>query len=241
MKRDRTFKDQSSKLAKKQRRVETQNNPYSAMNRGVNQTARANNSIALRTGGWRSPSTMNSEKKYKDVDSGIAIVASSGIWDTAGVLLNGVALGSAANERIGRKLQMKSIYIRWSANIALTSLGGSPFRILVVYDKQANATAPLIADILDQDKFNSPNNLANRDRFITLFDQMTSNMSSLNDRCVTGVLAKKINLEQMYNSGTTGVIGSITTGSIYIFCAQSGTFTTTNGALAFISRVRYLD
>jgi len=195
---------------------------------------------AIRTGGWANP-VRGGELKFVDVNSAIAVGGAGVTTFGTGILLNGLANGSDASTRIGRKVNLKSIYVRWSALFVAGAGGGGAIRILVVYDKQANATAPVITDILLANDFNSPNNLSNRDRFVTLCDYVTEQLSTASNLSDTGVIRKGLNLETMFNAGSAGTIGDITSGSVYMFIAQSGGITTTAPTMSYRSRIRYTD
>lgn len=200
------------------------------------------NQQALRTGGWANP-TRGGELKFKDT----ALVMTTTVGGTsftplaAANLLNGLAPGSSAEQRIGRKVNIKSILVRYSAFLGPTSVGGSPLRIMVIYDKQANATDPLVTDILLNNAFTSPNNLSNRDRFVTIFDLLTESVSQENNYAIAGTLFKQVNLETMFNAGNAGTIGDITSGSIYIIAAQCGKVTGEAPQISVQCRVRYTD
>lgn len=160
---------------------------------------------------------------------------------SAGTLLNALGQGTTAVTRLGRKVQLKSLYIRYSIALAPTSTGGSPARILVVYDKQANGAAPLITDILLANDFHSPNNLNNSDRFITIFDEITEPVSVQNNYSISGKLYKKLGLETVYKDTSAGDITDIATGSIYAFVANNSGIGVANGAVASYTRLRFLD
>lgn len=201
---------------------------------------------AMRTGGWADPS-LGTEVKFIDVNGTTQTAPSASSSWSAGMLLNGCVPGSGATDRVGRKIIIKSLLFRYSIQVAAQTGGGGRFRILVVYDKQTNATAPAITDILLADDWLSPNNLSNRDRFVTLCDEYTdpstgtaTTVGDFNDPC--GMLKfKRLNLETMFNSGNAGTVADITTGSIYVFFSQPGTMTYTSATLNFRSRVRFLD
>jgi len=194
---------------------------------------------ALRVGGWANPSR-GGELKFKDNVFSDDPTVNSAVF-TAGLLLNGLQSGSTATDRIGRKITVKSVLVRWRATLATTSVGGSPIRIMVVYDKQANATAPAITDILLSDGFTSQNNLSNRDRFVTISDFITEPLAAGGPTSIAGVIYKKLNLETQYNSNSAGTIGDISSGSIYMFIAQTGGITTTTCDFAANVRIRYSD
>ena len=160
---------------------------------------------------------------------------------TASELLNGITTGATATTRIGRKINLKSLYLRYTVGLTASSTGGCQFRILVVYDKQTNGNTATITDILLSDDFKAPNNLSYRDRFVDLVDEVTDPVSVQNNYQLAGIIYRKINLEQMFNAGTAGDITDITTGSILVFCAQSGGVGTGAPLFDFTSRIRFTD
>lgn len=197
---------------------------------------------AIRVGGWSNPSRMSrGELKFVDTFQTFTPTVGSNAFAITAAPINGVAQGTSASDRIGRKTVAKSILIRYNGQLAPTSTQGGLFRILVVYDKQANATAPAINDVLLSDNFVSFNNLSNRDRFVTLFDELTDPISTGGPLSCAGRLYKKISLETLYNTGTTGGIGSIQTGSIYVFVAQNAGILTAAASLVVWTRIRYDD
>lgn len=194
-----------------------------------------------RTGGWSSPQA-GSELKFLDYSGTMAPGFGTSTFTTPGLLLNGCAPGSSAETRIGRKITMKSIYVRYSySRSGATMTGGSPGRILIVYDKQSNASPPGITDILLADDYHSMNNLSNRDRFITLFDTVTAPISDTNNVCVGDTLYKGMNLDVMFNGGNAGTIGDITSGAIYAFAATTNRIGVANPQVVFRCRIRYTD
>lgn len=195
---------------------------------------------AMRTGGWADPAR-GGELKFIDTYPQNSMTFNSSIWYATPRLLNGCIQGTESINRIGRKIHMKSIYMRYSFALASTSTGGGVLRILVVYDKQANATAPAITDILLADEFHAPNNLSNRDRFVTLMDVLTEPISTGSLNSVSGVEYRKINLEAMFNTGNAGTIGDITSGSVYLFTCTNGTILTANSSFGARVRIKFTD
>lgn len=210
--------------------------------KSVNATVQRSNSIvqqAIRTGGYANPSRMG-EMKYIDLSNTLTTgIAASGF--SAANLLNGVVQGSDATTRIGRKIVLRSMLVRMKQRLQTTTTGGCSIRVLCVYDKQTNATAPAITDILLADDFNSPNNLNNRDRFVTLFDKVLEPLSAAGNVETGYVQFNPINLETMFNSGNAGTVGDITSGSVYLFAAQSGQAAVAAPTVVFRSRIRFVD
>lgn len=192
---------------------------------------------SIRVGGY---SYRKGELKFIDNNANTAVTFGSSTFSTP-VLLNGVQQGSDATARIGRKTIMKSLLLRYTWNLGSTSTGGSPVRILIVYDKQANAAAPAITDLLLADTFISQNNLNNRDRFVVLCDVITEPISANGNGSIGGTIYKKINLETMFNAGTAGTIADITSGSVYLFVAQTANIGTANASFNWRSRIRFED
>lgn len=189
----------------------------------------------------------SAEKKFKDTTVPITLAAGSISFPAIGAanLLNGLVPDATATGRIGRSINMKSLLVRFSCLAGPTATGSASYRILVIYDKQPNAAFPVggVTDILLTDAFNSPNNLSNRDRFVTIFDEVTPAISGTGggDQSYTGVLFKKLNLETRYNGGVAGTIADITTGSLFLFVAQSGGLTTVGSTFTASCRIRYED
>ena len=211
----------------------------SQMTRGRFSAPRSSTTMqAMRTGGWASPS--GPELKYIDTNANTTLTFASSAFST-GVLLNGVAQGSDATARIGRKMVIKSLLLRWTWNLASTSTGGSPVRVMVVYDKQANATAPAITDVLVVDSFIGQNNLNNRDRFVVLCDYLSEPIGANSNTSVGGTIYKSLNMGTMFNSGNVGTVADITSGSVYLFVAQTGGVGAVNPTFNWRARVRFTD
>lgn len=116
------------------------------------------------------------------------------------LLLNDVKVGAGPNQRVGRRIRMKNIWLRY--NVSLTAANdaqsASIARVCVVYDRQPNGATPKLTDIFAS-QFNpgQPNvtdglsgvNPDNRDRFKIIKDEMLAfpNIganSGLNSSCL---------------------------------------------------------
>lgn len=96
-------------------------------------------------------------------------------------LLNGIAEGTSFNNRVGRRVSLKSLQISGTLD---DNTGGTPIndslyvRMLVLYDRQNNGGTPALADILqDVDSAGTTTtdaysgiNMNNSDRFKVLMD-----------------------------------------------------------------------
>ena len=87
-------------------------------------------------------------------------------------LLNGCDDGTTPVTRIGRRIVMTSLTVRWQGYMAPTSTGAKGLRLLVVYDRQPNAATPAITDICQFDDMSSMMNLSNSKRFKVIVDEL---------------------------------------------------------------------
>lgn len=181
----------------------------------------------LATRGWQFPN--NGEKKVIDIAVGSVAVTTTGSIN----LLNGCIQGTDYTQRIGRKIVLKSLYIRgWIQ----TTLADDPIlqyapqiaRMMVVVDNQPNGTVFNITDLLVTASPAAQLNLNNRDRFSVLsdkefvFDPVIVNTSAADkyaglNRTIHPIKKyKKLNMETIFNAGNAGTIGDMNSGAIYM-------------------------
>lgn len=186
------------------------------------------------------------ERKNIDVLNTAAIVAAT--TTSSLFLLNGVDDGALATQRVGRRITMTSLEIRWSGSFAATTAGSSPLRLVVIYDKQTNGLAPLATDVFQVDLISSMMNLGNSRRFKVIIDELVENVSSAgpsgwNRKLWRDFTAKgtQPGLEVSFNANSTANVDSIQTGSLYAFVWQNGNLITAAPTQALYSRVRFTD
>lgn len=177
------------------------------------------------------------EQKFKDVNETTAITSTATI-----TLLNGMVQGDTVSTREGRKIIIKSIYLRSRQTLDSNATDSALSRTMLVYDKQANASAPSITDILTSASVQAFNNLDNRERFVVLMDKVIQ-VKSEGQFISTNTFFKKymkVNLETIYNSSNVGTVADINTGSLYL--VQLGTQAVTADVDNFTNvRIRYVD
>lgn len=180
-------------------------------------------------------------------------VAGPPTFNTLNALVNGAEL----YQRVGRKIYMKSLHIR--GVIQPNAVGNdSGCRIIVYYDSQPNAAAPLVANVLQDSNaaaattWNSEINLINRQRFKILRDYQlllgsVTNIAG-NAELIPDPIKNSLNveffiklkgLEAVYNATNGGTVADIASGAIGIFCvgdANAGSYD-----LKYTSRLRYYD
>lgn len=154
--------------------------------------------------------------------------------------LNLIRAGSSFFNRIGRKVNMKSLHLKMFLNPVRTSAAPDYVRVMVVYDSQSNGAAPAISDVIqdtDQAGTNSTNafssaNLNNRDRFRILCDyRIAPPTTTVTAGVVTNVgvvdpLTEVIDIErfiplkglvtQFKADSSPAVIGDIATGGLFL-------------------------
>lgn len=158
-------------------------------------------------------------------------------------MLNALQTGANPTNRIGRKVTWTKLLLRYAAHVdsATTPTSGCAMRLMVIYDKQTNGSAPIVTDVLVTDEFNSAMNLDNRDRFLILADVITPVFGLGGPAAVAGVINRKFNLETNFNANNIGSIADITTGSIYLMYAQSNSLSGLNISFNMKSRLRFVD
>jgi len=215
----------------------------------------------MRTGGFVTNSAIRragTEVKYSDT-SGSAI---SGVNTAAtGLLLNGIAQGTGVDQHVGRKVGMKSLLFRFVVNadaatyakygtIASATTGGAlHWRVIIVYDKQANGAACQQSDILKASTGSLTGipgmlqgmNLDNRDRFKIILEKN----GTWSPYQASGPMREKfIKLKdrEIIFQGTGANIADIATGSMYLFFIQDTTAAAgVNLQLSYFARLRYMD
>jgi len=154
-------------------------------------------------------------------------------------------LGSDFNQRIGRKVVAKSLYVKWRGfpnwteepeeYTAQDYYPQTGQRILIVSDSQPNGVLPAATDILQPESDGSLSvlsfvNMNNRDRFKILMDKwhqfaafkVTTAEDSIWQSALgastvwTGKKFKRCNLEVIFNASSGGTIGDISTGALYL-------------------------
>lgn len=176
------------------------------------------------------------EKKVIDINRATYSIEETG---TTLTLLNGCVAGSQNFNRIGRKIQPTSIQIRGFLVNADDTIFPTFVRMVVVFDRQANGAAPTWANIMTSQNIAGTTsstyldmvNLDNRDRFVILRDRIfgvgpvnntaTQSYASGDNPVLVSEYIRLPGLETVYNAGTAGTIGDITSGSIYVFWIAS--------------------
>lgn len=184
--------------------------------------------------------TNPSELKNKDVTT-LGITA-FGLGTGTLTLLNGIAPGTSEITRLGRKITMKSHLMRVNISVAPTTTGTTNLRLIVFYDRQANAAAPAATQVLTTDDISSGMNLGNAKRFVVIHDAYKECLSPTGGpTTITWNLYKKFNLPVQFNAGVAGTVADIQTGSVYALLYHNGLITVATPLVQSFSRIRFND
>lgn len=203
--------------------------------------------------------TRAAEKKTVDVNTTTVSIHSTGTW----TILNALQEGAGFYNRIGRKVQMRSLQLNGYFTRTGQASGQSEYlRVMILYDRQPNGAFPSVADILrdvNQAGTTSSTSLAglnmdNAERFMILMDNRVnipnaSNTASenLDDPIVdqnneinTKRYIQLRGLEAHYKS-SNGDITDLSTGSLFLFTFGNVASGSNSYQFTFKSRLRYVD
>jgi len=181
--------------------------------------------------------TRGPELKRLDFNATNTPVSSTGVFNAT--FLNGIAAGTGVNERVGRRVVMKSLHLKgmvYSAN----ATGNFVTRMVIIYDKDNNGGSnPTATTVFTVDDFRGQINLDNADRFQIIADNWFE-YSSTYDPPKHYDLYIPMDLPITYNS-TTNAITSIQCGSLLMYCVTTGSNLTGDATFTFSGRVRFTD
>lgn len=181
--------------------------------------------------------------EYKSVDKTISANANTCADNAPADLLNGMQLGTDINTCVGREITLRSVQLEgFIQNVtAATNIA----RVVVVYDRQTNGSAPTWATVFGTASTNTglqnSRNLDNRKRFKILMDRtlVFEPQNTVGD-CHKVEFYRKLRHPTERNGGNAGTVGDISTGGLFFFCvAQTGG--TTHLDVHMTSRIRFLD
>lgn len=174
-----------------------------------------------RTGGFFPVGGITQELKFKDVT--ISIIGAPGAAATGILFVNGINQGTDYNERLGRKIHLRSVAFRGGLTDRLNEADNVYVRVLLVYDSQTNGVLPTAAEILETVTPEAFMNLNNRDRFRIVWERFWSIpghlYSAINPFAADGTTNPRVEFykrmrHDVIYSGPTDGIGDVRTGSL---------------------------
>lgn len=186
------------------------------------------------------------ELKYHDVDVDDATVDAG--MNVQNALLT-IPEGLGEEQRVGRRITLRKIAMRWDCLLPTTVTAANTadiLRLMIVHDKQCNGALPANTDVLETNDYQSFNNLSNSMRFRTLYDetfeincgagsgQGTTAALSYADATIQGTVFRDVNIPIEYdNSAADGSIGTVRSNNIVVLVGCK------TGALTFNSKMRF--
>lgn len=160
--------------------------------------------------------------------------------------LNCVQQGATAYNRIGTKIQIKSIQVAGTFVLSGANPQYMTARYMIVYDQQPNGAFPAITDLLSTNISTAPSfttgvNMANRSRFTVLRDRYVDfDKDRLNQIHFKEFI--RCGLESQFRTNA-GNVGDLTTGAIYFvaFTHAAGAADNNVALQTLTSRIRYYD
>lgn len=156
-------------------------------------------------------------------------------------LLNGCVQGAGASNRISRRVTLRSVQLRGRIQMAATTTGASPIRLIVFYDRQSNGAAPSATDLLTGNSISDFTNLSNNRRFLIVADEIRSCIGTAGPQSVYFNFYRKLNLVTEFNTGNAGTVADIATGSLYVLAYASPGIGVASLNCDVQSRVRFTD
>lgn len=160
---------------------------------------------------------------------------------------NNVGRGTGITERTGKKILMKELHVN-GVVYNHTNADHTKIRIVVFYDKRPGTVFPVETEVFNtNDSFDFFKN-DNRSRFIIIKDVNTTLFGPYSGIGGNDSIGKNINFKiklnkiTEFNEGTTGLVGDIETGALYVMAvADAPLIGSTEASMKIFTRMRFVD
>ncbi len=193
-------------------------------------------------------SQVGGERKFFDTTKALTVATTGGVIysDT----LVAMAIGTGESNRIGRKIQLKGIYMRGSIQLNNQTVPGSTadrVRVILYWDKQTNKAAAAVTDLLKTANVDSFRNLNNSGRFMFLHDKtyalssqsggpLSTTTTNYGEKRVNLTVSKNVSITIEFVADTPSV-ADLASNNIGVMCiSQDGLVT-----IGYTARIRYTD
>ncbi len=176
---------------------------------------------------------INTEFKTNDVSSTVAVPETGLV-----LLLNATIAGDDFDNRDGRQVRWKSI--QYAINILQHATATQTItRVMIVIDKQPNATLMTIGELLTSGANNLDfRNLDNRKRFVILSDRVVT-QSDTNNLVNRLDFYQKMDMITIYDDSNAGTIADIESNALFLVAVSSEA--TNSPTLQIETRMRFID
>lgn len=161
-------------------------------------------------------------------------------------LIATVPQGASVNQRVGKKIMLKSIQVR-GQSISGTTTAVADCAMIIVYDRRPTGALPAITDILDSANSSAFNNDANAGRFQILKRVDYTHTGNSATPATGGEIVDMATflsckgLMTVYKAAATGAIADIEQGALYCVTVGSNVAGTTAPVLTLGFRTRFVD
>jgi len=188
------------------------------------------------------------ELKYLQYSNPQVVLTSTGVSS----LINGCVQGTdSTNQRIGRKIVMKSISVRGAVQNTVTSLNNAAFfagsdaiKVALVYDKQNDGVATTYSVPWSTvGAFNAPfsnPDTSQVDRFIYLWETILTVCATDSTIAVFDVTFP-CDLEVRFLNSNNGNATDINSGALYLMYADNNNTAGNQATMSFSSQVTFVD
>ncbi len=187
----------------------------------------------LRVGGYygRYNRNMRQESKFNDGNGNFVAVSTGGTQSTSMVL---IAQGAGESQRIGRKIKVTSLSVRFSMNLGNSTAAANTsdiIRLIIVHDKQCNGTNAQWLDVFESTGWDAYRNLANVGRFNVLLDKRLSLRASISGDGTTSRSGesnrtwnfhRKLNIPVEYDAATANIADLKSNNLLFMFQSRFG-------------------
>jgi len=160
-------------------------------------------------------------------------------------LLNGLAPGNSASQRVGMKVSIQSLELRIRNQVTAGTGVDQIHRLIVLQDQQANGIVPAaLTDFLNAGNYQGLRNLAQRKRFRILKDYyftLNATGEAGSQKCIHKYMKFRRPIITEFNAGVAGTIADISTNSLFFVCIGSIAPGATAGTSVGYIRIRYTD
>lgn len=161
-------------------------------------------------------------------------------------LIATIAQGASVNQRVGKKVALKSLQIRGVA-INDTAATVNDVAVIIVYDRRPTGSLPAITDVLDTANAASFNNDSNSGRF-KIIKRMDFVLTGNSTTPATGNEAMNLDcfiplngLPAVFKAAGTGAIGDIEEGALYCITVGTNAAGTADANAGMGFRTRFVD
>lgn len=161
------------------------------------------------------------------------------------VLLNGLIPGSGASQRIGQKVEIRSLECRLNTRATAGTGIDQIHRLIILMDRQCNGAAPVaLTDFLNAGNYQGLRQLNNRKRFKVVKDYYLSLNATAepgSQRAIYKYMKFRRPIVVEYNAGIAGTIADIVSNSMFFVAIGQQPAGVGAGSCVGYFRIRYTD